>query len=160
MEQKKCINCNLVKKITDYYRHPQTSDGFVNSCKECAKKLNRENWRNKKEEKKEYDYYRHRFSIIRIFSSRYDGIKKRCTKHYKNQRYLKVYGSEFISKTEWLEWCYKDNNYKKFINIYNQWVQNNFERKYAPSIDRINSSKTYTVDNIQWLTFSENCKKQ
>lgn len=56
-----------------------------------------------------------------------------------------------------MEWCKK--TYPTFISLYRIWQDSGFERKLTPSIDRIDSSKGYTLDNIQWLTLSNNCRK-
>jgi hypothetical protein len=33
-----------------------------------------------------------------------------------------------------------------------------FNRKLAPTVDRIDSSKGYSLDNMRWLTHSENSR--
>lgn len=37
MKEKKCIKCNNIKSLDQYYRHIQMSDGHLNKCKECTK---------------------------------------------------------------------------------------------------------------------------
>lgn len=158
-KQKQCFVCKNIKKLTEFYKHPDMPDGTVNKCKECNKKENKENWWLKREEKRAYDMYRHRYSVNRIFSHRFNGIKERCEKGGTNGRKYKVTGSKYISKQEFINWCYKEENYKKFICLYTNWVNSNFDEKLSPSIDRIDNEKSYILSNIQWLSKSENCKK-
>ena len=156
--QKQCFKCLIIKPLSDFYKHPQMPDGTVNKCKECNKTENKSNWHLRREDKLAYDKNRHRFSIQRLFNHRYYGIVHRCEVGRSKRHYF-VEGKSYLSKKEWEEWCYETSNYKKFIEIYNNWVKSNFENKLSPSVDRIKNNKSYTKDNIQWLTKSENCQK-
>ncbi len=46
-----------------------------------------------------------------------------------------------------------------FWRLYHQWTQHNYERAFAPSIDRISDFLGYTPDNVQWIVWSENNNK-
>jgi hypothetical protein len=35
--EKPCIECKVVKPLSEYYKHPQMADGTVGVCKECHK---------------------------------------------------------------------------------------------------------------------------
>lgn len=45
MSTKICFKCNLIKKLDDFYKHPATSDGRLNKCKECSKKDTRDSYK-------------------------------------------------------------------------------------------------------------------
>jgi hypothetical protein len=49
---------------------------------------------------------------------------------------------------------------KKFNRIYEEWVNSGYDLQFKPTIDRINCKKTYTIENIQILSWSENRYKQ
>lgn len=155
--EKKCFKCNKVKNLSEFYKHSQMADGHVNKCKECNKNDVRKDWYLKREEKREYDIYRHRYSIQRFFSHKYNLIKSRCSKY--RQTTSRYFGKDFLTKSDWNEWCYEDRNYKAFIKLYNKWVENGFERKSTPSIDRIDNKLGYMRNNLQWLSLSDNSSK-
>ena len=47
----------------------------------------------------------------------------------------------------------------KFHIIYDNWVKANYDRYLRPSFDRKDNKKSYTLDNLQVITFMENCRK-
>jgi hypothetical protein len=82
-------------------------------------------------------------------------IKRRCTKKVPNRDYV-AYGKDFCTKEEFVERFLTD---EKFLRLYKIWQENNYERGIAPSIDRIDETKGYTLDNLQFLSNSDNAKK-
>ncbi len=49
-------------------------------------------------------------------------------------------------------------NSDEFTSLYNTWMENKFNIKYTPSVNRKDTTKGYEIDNIEFITFSENCK--
>ena len=47
-------------------------------------------------------------------------------------------------------------NNDKFNKLFAEWELSEYNRKLTPSVDRINSTKGYSFDNIEWVTHSEN----
>lgn len=48
-------------------------------------------------------------------------------------------------------------NHPDFLSLYKRYVMNGFDIKLAPSVNRIDSNKGYTLDNMEWMTHSQNC---
>lgn len=46
-----------------------------------------------------------------------------------------------------------------FHTLWDNWIASGYERAESPSIDRVKENGNYTLDNIQFLTFSENAIK-
>ena len=86
---------------------------------------------------------------------KYTEITQRCTNlsHDKTGRYQ---GKQFCTREEFLEKFINDST---FLSLFENWKLNNYEYKLNPSIDRIDTSGGYTLDNIQFLTHEQNCRK-
>ena len=153
---KKCFKCQEEKPTTEYYRHPQMGDGFLGKCKECTKADVKGRGIREQEKIKEYDKLRYRTNFERIKAHKYKGIVNRCTGGHKNRTYH-VEGMPYLSWEEYQNWWTK--NLIHFNHCYSIWVGSDYKNKFAPSIDRIDSKKGYTPENMQWLTFSINCSK-
>jgi len=93
----------------------------------------------------------HKGFLVRTYRnmlSRVNGVTKN-----KNHLYL---GLEILDKETFYKWSIYNFD---FISLFAYWELNDFKRTLTPSIDRIDSKKGYTINNIQWITFSENCKR-
>jgi hypothetical protein len=49
---------------------------------------------------------------------------------------------------------------KKFDRLFLEWEKSGYQKQLKPSIDRISNKKTYSLDNVHWLTWGENRYKQ
>lgn len=63
-----------------------------------------------------------------------------------------------MTKEEWLDFC--EESKEVFLRLYNEWKDSGFKRENAPSIDRVDNSRGYDRDNVQWLSNSENVAKR
>lgn len=155
METKRCKDCKLEKPLQEFYTNSNEHDGYMNYCKVCWRRHVKENRDANKEYYQEYDRQRQRKNIKRILSHRYQGMKQRC--EGKAGRHYYVEGMPYLSKDEWDKWC-KDHM-SEFMRLYKVWASMDFPRKLCPSIDRIDNKKGYTVDNIRWISVTENSSK-
>lgn len=62
-------------------------------------------------------------------------------------------GLEILEREDFYNWA-KDN--KEFKLLFNTWVASEYTYRYAPSVDRIDSAKGYTLDNMRWLPHWKN----
>lgn len=86
--------------------------------------------------------------IYRNMKSRVDGVQW--------QKHHLYAGKELLPKEEFYEWAMQSNSYHL---LYSEWVNSGYDRKLAPSVDRVDSSRGYTIDNMEWVTHSENSKR-
>lgn len=84
----------------------------------------------------------------RNMQSRVEGVQ-----HLKAHLYE---GKEILSRD--LFYAFSKSN-QEFLQLFSQWEQSNYDRKLTPSIDRKFSNQGYTLENIQWITHSENSRK-
>ena len=147
---KKCKECKEIKEDDCFY-------GVQGECKECTKIRIKKYRRENVGKDREYDQNRHRNNIDRIFRHRYAGMKTRINGN--NSHRSSVEGKAILSQSEFLEWCYKKENITVFLKLYEDWKKSGYSNKVAPSIDRIDNDKGYTIENLQWMTLSNNTKK-
>jgi hypothetical protein len=139
-----CSVCNQAKESSTYYK-------WSSICQPCKNTKTRE-YRNLNENKctKKYEKTKKGFLVrmYRNMTSRVLGIQKRSINLY--------LGKSILSKDEFYNWALNDTN---FNLLFDEWEKNEYKRKITPSIDRIDSKFGYTLDNIQFLTLSENSSK-
>jgi len=59
------------------------------------------------------------------------------------------------TKEEFKEWLLKQG----IKDLYNNWVNSNYNKTLKPSVDRLNDYLPYTFSNIQLITWGKNFKK-
>lgn len=65
------------------------------------------------------------------------------------------YGKTLLCREEFYLWALSS---PEFYLLFDNWEKSNYDRKLCPTVDRIDSSKGYFVENMRWLTHSENSR--
>ena len=83
----------------------------------------------------------------RNMESRVTGIQKLKAHLYK--------GKSLLDREEFYNWAF---NNEDFNRLYIAWVENKYDRKLCPTVDRIDSEYGYFLENMRWITHSENSR--
>ncbi len=60
------------------------------------------------------------------------------------------------TKDQLSDWLYE---YTDFIQVYREWVRGKYQKDMKPSVDRLDDSLPYTMDNIQLVAWIDNFGK-
>lgn len=83
----------------------------------------------------------------RNMKSRITGVQKKKYHLYKDK--------ELINKFDFYYWSITNSD---FATLFENWKRNEYKQKLTPSIDRIDSSRGYILENMRWITHSENSR--
>lgn len=86
--------------------------------------------------------------IYRNMLSRITGVQKKKAHLYE--------GKPLLPKSEFYQWAIASPD---FHRLFADWERSGYQRKLAPSVDRIFSSMGYTLENMEWVTHSENSRR-
>ncbi len=97
---------------------------------------------------------KYRKSLLGYLKEKHYALMRRCEGFEVKKAHL-YKGLDYLSFDEFVSWAINSSKYNK---LHSDYVKSNYSNKIAPSIDRIDSNKGYTLDNIQWITHSENSR--
>lgn len=86
--------------------------------------------------------------LYRNMKSRTSGVQKQKFHLYK--------GCSLLPRNEFYNWA---KSSEVFHELFHLWEISEYERRLTPSVDRIDSSKGYSIDNMEWVTHSENSRR-
>jgi len=133
--------------------------------KECILKYRR-NWHHKNiekiNEKNRYRYHngrkpyyaKYEKTITGFLMRLYRNMQSRVTGVQKLKFHLYA-GKTLLPRQEFYDWA---NKSEEFHILYDIWKQGGYDRKLTPSVDRIDSDRGYELDNMRWITHSENSR--
>lgn len=88
--------------------------------------------------------------MYRDMKARVTGTKKGAVADRTQHIYV---GKSILPKDVFIQWA---KNHPDFLSLYKRYFMNDFERRLAPSVNRMNSKKGYTLDNMEWMTSGQN----
>ena len=86
--------------------------------------------------------------LYRNMQSRVTGVQKLKAHLYD--------GKEILTRDEFYEWTLAS---KTFHELWAAWEAGDHPRRLTPSVDRIDSSLGYAIENMEWVPFHENCRR-
>ena len=85
----------------------------------------------------------------------YRNMKSRVTGVQSKKAHL-YQGKELLPKEEFYEWA---KHSPMFMVLFEQYKNNGYLMKDAPTVDRKDSSRGYVLDNMEWVTHSVNSQR-
>lgn len=148
---KQCYKCKEIKQDDEFHLASKLKSAKLKTWCILCERLHRREYLKKVGNVSCQKYEKtHRGFLMRLYrnmKSRVTGIQKKCIHLY--------YGKELLPKDEFYNWA---NSNPDFYRIFDKYERSGYDRKEAPTVDRIDPSKGYTLNNMRWLTHSENSK--
>ena len=135
MSKKQCASCGKSKKLEKFNKDRRRTQGRRGSCRKCEQKRNRE-------------YYQASYTVAeRRMRRAFHAAKQRAKKRGAD---FTITMDDVLPQVE-LGYCSVTK-----IPFSHEAMPNRRRNPFAPSIDRIDSSKGYTPDNIRVVIFAFN----
>jgi len=128
--EKKCFKCEMIKPLSEYYKHPQTADGHLNKCKDCTKNDSKSHRSKSRQDPKwiESEKERHRDKYHRLrYKEKYKRTKEQkklaTDKHkekYPEKFKARILCQKMNPKTEGNHlhhWSYREEHAKDVIEL-------------------------------------------
>jgi hypothetical protein len=159
---KKCKKCSCLKPINDFHKG-SSKDGYRNDCKICVSEYQKKHSLtiNRKEKQRlagkiRAERYKSELLMFirRMYSLMQSRVRGQVIIHRKAGRYI---GLPICTRKDFYVFALKDWNLKY---LFCDWIKYGRTMKRIPTVDRIDNDEGYLLDNIRFITFSENSKKR
>lgn len=150
MDQKECKTCGEVKYLEMFPLNKSAPNGRGATCKCCVNTKRRQyrkdtnNLESKKYEKTVKGFL---MRTYRNMQSRVTGVQKKKAHLYK--------GLDLLPREDFYTWALCSEDFKL---LWEDWIVSQYDQKLTPSVDRVDSSKGYSLCNMRWITHSENSR--
>lgn len=85
----------------------------------------------------------------------YRNMQSRVTGVLKHKRHI-YEGMGIITREVFYDWSMSN---PEFHRLFDGWVASGYKCGASPSVDRVDPSRGYEIDNIEWVTHSENSRR-
>lgn len=144
--KKECSKCKEILSKSYFYKDKRTANGLYSACKKCHGKA-RDSYKitckarlRQNPSPKIVGAYAHYLITYRLIKCEY----------YKDIRLC-------LSKQEIINFF--ADNWEVYMSLYAVWKENNFQKKYFPSVDRIDPKGHYEIANMQIIPHHENSRR-
>jgi len=133
--------------MDSYYKEKRAPDGLMAVCRLCHNARMRV-YNKTYKPKRKHDYSKTPgYIICKMYHHAIERTKRQ------RSYFGRVVG---FSLQEFKEFVARDD---VFENLFEAWRASGWDKRFSPSLDRIDNSQGYTLDNIQLMTKSANCRK-
>jgi len=132
MKTKICSKCFKKKLTSEFYKQMDCNMQVQSECRKCN------------------------IDRIKLYSKTKKGLITRIYSNQKKSAKQRSQNAPSYTKLELKVWLYSQ---ELFHELYNNWVISGYKNELIPSCDRINDYKSYTLYNIQLMTWQENRNK-
>lgn len=135
-----------------FYRDPKSGrKTSANRCLRCMRlkqRKYRENKNNAATKKYEKTHKGFLMRLYRNMKSRVTGVQKLKLHLYE--------GLYLLPKEDFYEWAINNRSFKA---LFTKYKNSGYQRRFAPSVDRIDSTKGYFLKNMEFVTMAENSRR-
>ena len=153
MKHKICSKCKQ-KKTVDKFTWQRSRSGKLyprGDCKVCWWKRQKNFYLHNNEAKHKtcLSKINYKYTKSGVLATIYDGQKRHFYK--KKKSFQPNYSLESLRNKFMFS--------SQFNRLYNRWKKSGYNSWLKPSVDRINSKNGYRLNNLQILTWKQNCDK-